>query len=32
MNRRKETVEAGGKKPTAQVKNQAEAFKLLSGS
>src|SRR4051794_15495506 len=31
VNRRKETIEAGGKKPTAEVKNLAEALKLLNG-
>jgi 2-haloacid dehalogenase len=29
VNRRKETLEPGAKKPTAEVKNLAEAFKLL---
>jgi 2-haloacid dehalogenase len=32
VNRRKETIEPGGKKPTAEVKNLAEALKLLAGS
>jgi 2-haloacid dehalogenase len=31
VNRRKETIEPGGKKPTAEVKNLAEALKLLNG-
>jgi 2-haloacid dehalogenase/putative hydrolase of the HAD superfamily len=30
VNRRKETLEPGAKKPTAEVKTLAEAFKLLS--
>jgi 2-haloacid dehalogenase/putative hydrolase of the HAD superfamily len=32
VNRRKETLDPGAKKPTAEVKNLAEAFKLLTGS
>ncbi len=31
VNRRKETVDAGAKKPTAEVKTLAEALKLLAG-
>jgi len=31
VNRRKETLESGAKKPTAEVKSLAEAFKLISG-
>jgi 2-haloacid dehalogenase len=31
VNRRKEVLESGAKKPTAEVKNLAEAFKLLQG-
>jgi len=31
VNRRKETLDAGAKKPTAEVKNLAEALKLLNG-
>jgi 2-haloacid dehalogenase len=31
VNRRKETLESGAKKPTAEVKTIAEAFKLLQG-
>jgi 2-haloacid dehalogenase/putative hydrolase of the HAD superfamily len=31
VNRRKETLEAGAKKPTAEVKTLAEAFKLING-
>jgi len=31
VNRRKETLDPGAKKPTAEVKNLAEAFKLISG-
>ena len=31
VNRRKETLDAGAKKPTAEVKNLAEALKLLHG-
>jgi 2-haloacid dehalogenase len=32
VNRRKETLDPGAKKPTAEVKNLAEALKLLTGS
>jgi 2-haloacid dehalogenase len=32
VNRRKETLDPGAKKPTAEVKNLAEAYKLLAGS